>query len=83
MKRSTITAAACVALAFAVPTASQAKNTGEQPKGPPSLSGLANGAVVCHGQPHVNPGAAVFNKNGTHGNLTASYDGEGGCSFGE
>ncbi len=49
-----------------------AGNTGNQPPGPPFVSGNENGAFVVHcnvvGEPGDVPGAVVFNKNGVHGN---------------
>lgn len=49
-----------------------AGNTGNQPPGPPFVSGNTPGASVVHcnvvGDPGDVPGAVVFNRNGIHGN---------------
>ena len=45
-----------------------AANTGEQPPGPPLLSGAEGHAVVVHCQ-GGSRGAAAINKNGAHGTV--------------
>ena len=49
-----------------------AGNTGNQPPGPPFVSGSDNGASVVHcnivGEPGEVPGAVVFTNNVIHGN---------------
>ncbi len=48
--------------------AALADNTGEQPQGPPVLSGRPDGTTVCHLKALGGQGVVVINKNGVHFN---------------
>jgi hypothetical protein len=72
MRRILLTAVVVIAAAVGSASPAVADNTGNQPPGPPFVSGSDNGASVVHcnivGEPGEVPGAVVFNKNGIHGN---------------
>lgn len=72
MRRILLTLVFVAATAVGSAAPAMAGNTGNQPPGPPFVSGSENGASVVHcnvvGDPGDVPGAVVFNKNGIHGN---------------
>jgi hypothetical protein len=71
MKRLLVSLTLASALAIGGGAPAMAGNTGNQPPGPPFVSGNENGAFVVHcnfaGEGGGVPGAVVFNKNGVHG----------------
>ncbi len=72
MRRILLTVVVVTMTAVGSAAPAMAGNTGNQPPGPPFVSGSANGASVVHcnivGDPGDVPGAVVFNRNGIHGN---------------